>query len=74
MVKVEVLKDSFKDKENFKKEIIVIRDGKEIKLKEKLLKKGDVYEITKERYDYLSKKGIVAKVKKEEKQSEVSAQ
>lgn len=71
MIKVEVLINNFKDSENFKKEIVVIRDGKEIKLKEKLLNKGDIYEITRERYNHLSKKGIVSKYKiskeKEEK-------
>ena len=61
MVKVEVLIDNFKDIENYHNEIKVIRNGKEIVAKEQLLHTGDIYEISKERYNHLSIKGIVAK-------------
>ena len=63
MKNVEVLVDFFKDTENFNKEITVIRNGIEIKLKQKLLIKGDVYNISEERFKILSKKGIVEEVK-----------
>ncbi len=63
MIKVELLIDNFKDKENFDKPIKVIRNNKEITVQGKLLFKGDIYEITKERYNYLAKKGIVSKFK-----------
>lgn len=63
MIKVEVLIDNFKDLENFDKPIKVIRNEKEITIHRRLLFKGDVYEITKERYNLLSKDGIVCKYK-----------
>lgn len=63
MKKVKVLVDFFKDTENFNKEIIVIRNGVEIRVKQKLLIKGDIYEISKERFEILSKKEIVEEVK-----------
>lgn len=69
MIEVEVLKDNFKDKENYNKEITIKRNNKEIKILRKLLQKGDIYSVTKERYEVLSKKGIVAKVKKETKET-----
>lgn len=69
MVEVEVLIDNFKDIENFNKVIKVIRNGKEIELQNKFLQKGDIYSITKERYNFLSKEGIVAKVKKDNKEN-----
>lgn len=68
MVEVEVLIDDFKDQENYSKKTTITRNGKEIEIQFKLLQKGDIYKITKERYNLLSKKGIVAKVKKESKQ------
>lgn len=70
MVKVEVLIDNFKDKENYHKEIKIIRNGKEIVVKEQLLQTGDIYEISKERYNHLSKLGIVAKYKEKPKVEE----
>lgn len=68
MIKVEVLIDNFKDEENYSKEIPIVRNGSELKLKRKLLQKGDIYEISKERYEHLSKKGIVAKYKNSKKE------
>ena len=67
MIKVEVLIDNFKDLENFDKPINVIRSGKEITVQRRLLFKGDIYEITKERYNLLSKDGIVCKYKENSK-------
>ena len=67
MTEVEVLIDNFKDLEIYNKSTKVIRNGKEIEIQFKLLQKGDIYNITKERYALLSKKGIVAKVKKDTK-------
>lgn len=67
MIEVEVLIDNFKDIKNFNKKIKVKRNGQEIELENKLLQKGDIYSITKERYEYLSLKKIVAKAKKETK-------
>lgn len=68
MIEVEILIDNFKDKENYSKKTTIIRNGKEMEIQFKLLQKGDIYKITKERYKLLSNKGIVAKVKKESKQ------
>jgi len=68
MVEVEVLIDNFKDNEVYNTEIIVKRNGKEVKLLNKLLQKGDVYYIRKERYVLLSKKGLVAKAKQDKKE------
>lgn len=65
MVEVEVLINDFKDTENYNKKIIVKRNGKEIELHSKLLQKGDIYSIRKEREKYLSSKGIVKRLKKE---------
>lgn len=62
MVEVEVLINNFIDKENYNKEITVIRNGKELKLQHKVLLAGDIYKISKTRYNILSKKGIVKKV------------
>ena len=67
MIETEVLIDNFKDIENYSKKTKIKRNGKELELQFKLLKKGDIYNITKERYALLSKKGIVAKVKKDSK-------
>ncbi len=67
MIKVEVLIDNFKDLENFDKPIKIIRKGKETTIQRRLLFKGDIYEITKERYDRLSKDGIVCKYKENSK-------
>lgn len=67
MIEVEVLIDNFKDLEIYNKPTKVIRNGKEIEIQFKLLQKGDIYNIVKERYALLSKKGIVAKVKKDAK-------
>ena len=69
MIEVIVLIDNFRDKSNINKKISVIRNGKEIELYNKLLQKGDIYSISKERYNYLSKKNIVAKHKKEKEES-----
>ncbi len=71
MIEVEVLIDNFKDNENYNKKIMIKRNGKEIEIQSKLLQKGDIYKISKERVDYLSQKGIVQiykepKVKKEQ--------
>lgn len=68
MIEVEVLIDDFKDKEIYDKKTTIIRNGKEIEIQFKLLQKGDIYKVSKERYQILSKKGIVAKIKKESKQ------
>lgn len=65
MIEVEVLIDNFKDIENYNKKIKVKRRGKEIELENKLLQKGDIYFLTKERYKHLSELKIVAKVQKE---------
>lgn len=66
MTEVEVLINNFKDKENKNKKITVIRSNQEIILNEgDLLQKGDKYKITKERYNELSKLGIVVKAQKE---------
>ncbi len=62
MIEVEVLIDSFHDKENYNKKIIVNRNGKEIEVEGKLLFKGDKYKISKERYKELSELKIVSKV------------
>ena len=63
MKNVEVKVDFFKDTEVFNKEITVTRNGEKIKLKQKLLIKGDIYEISEKRFKILSKKGIVEEVK-----------
>lgn len=65
MIEVEVLIDDFKDVENYNKPTKIVRNGKEMEIQFKLLQKGDIYSISKERYVILSKKGIVAKVKKD---------
>ena len=65
MIEVEVLIPNFKDKENYKKKISITRKGKEIIVENELLQVGDIYKITKERYDKLSKLGIVKKITKE---------
>lgn len=65
MIEVEVLIDNFKDEENFNKVTKITRNGVEMEIIGKLLQKGDIYSVTKVRYEVLSKKGIVAKVKKE---------
>ncbi len=66
MIEVEVLINNFKDKENKNKQIEIVRNKQGILLNEgELLQKGDRYKITKERYNELSKLGIVAKVQKE---------
>ena len=70
MVEVEVLKDNFKDLENFNKVITIKRNEKEITVIGKLLQKGDTYFITKERYKVLSKKGIVQKASKEKQEEQ----
>ena len=67
MIEVEMLIDGFRDLENLNKKITVKRNGVEIELENKCLFKGDIFSISKERYEMLSKKGIVAKVKKEPK-------
>jgi len=69
MIEVVVLIDNFRDKSNINKKINVIRNGKEIELYNKLLQKGDIYSISKERFNHLSKKNIVAKHKKEKEDS-----
>lgn len=69
MIEAEVLIDNFKDKENFYKKISVKRNNKNIYLENELLQKGDIYPITKERFKYLSSKGIVAKAKKKLKEN-----
>lgn len=58
-VQVEVQRDAFKDKELFNQEIEVIRDEEKIKVSQKLLRKGDKYETTLERAEYLEKIGAV---------------
>ncbi len=68
MVEVEVLINDFKDKENYDKKILVVRNGKEVEIQFQLLQKGDIYKISKERYIILSKKGIVSKLKKDIKE------
>ena len=66
MTEVEVLINNFKDKQNKNKKITVIRSNQEIIHNEgELLQKGDRYKITKERYNELSKLGIVVKAQKE---------
>lgn len=70
MIEVEVLIPNFKDKENYKKKISITRKGKEIVVENELLQVGDIYKITKERYDKLSKLGIVKKITKEKTNKE----
>lgn len=70
MIEVEVLIPNFKDKENYKKKISITRKGKEIVVENELLQVGDIYKITKERYDKLSKLGIVKKITKEKANKE----
>lgn len=66
MIEVEVLINNFKDKENKNKKIEIVRNKQGILLNEgELLQKGDRYKITKERYNELSKLGIVVKAQKE---------
>lgn len=66
MIEVEVLINNFKDKENKNKQIEIVRNKQGILLNEgELLQKGDRYKITKERYNELSKLGIVVKAQKE---------
>jgi len=66
MIEVEVLINNFKDKEHKNKKIEIVRNKQGILLNEgELLQKGDRYKITKERYNELSKLGIVVKVQKE---------
>lgn len=66
MIEVEVLINNFRDKENKSNKISIIRKNQEIILSEgELLQKGDKYKITKERYNILSKLGIVTKAEKE---------
>lgn len=66
MIEVEVLINNFKDKENKNKKIEIVRNKQGILLDEgELLQKGDRYKITKERYNELSKLGIVVKAQKE---------
>ncbi len=65
VIEVEVLINNFKDDENFNKVTKIKRNGIEIEIVGKLLQKGDIYSISKERYEVLSRKSIVAKVKKE---------
>lgn len=66
MTEVEVLINNFKDKENKNKQIEIVRNKQGILLNEgELLQKGDRYKITKERYNELSKLGIVVKAQKE---------
>lgn len=67
MIEVEVLIDNFKDLKIYNKPTKIIRNKKEIEIQFKLLQKGDIYRVTKERYALLSKKGIVAKIKKDSK-------
>ena len=68
MIEVEVQINNFKDKENYDKTITIIRNNQEQKVTRELLQKGDKYKISKERYEHLSKKGIVVKAKKETKE------
>lgn len=68
MIEVEVLIDDFKDVENYNKKTKIKRNGQEMEIQFKLLRKGDIYNITKERYNVLSKKNIVAKVKSQSKE------
>ena len=70
MIEVEVLINNFKDKENYQNKTIILRNGAEVELQEELFQKGDRYKITKERFEKLSKLGIVAKVAKEKKDKE----
>lgn len=66
MIEVEVLINNFKDKEHKNKKIEIVRNKQGILLNEgELLQKGDKYKITKERYNELSKLGIVVKAQKE---------
>lgn len=66
MIEVEVLINNFKDKEHKNKKIEIVRNKQGILLNEgELLQKGDRYKITKERYNELSKLGIVVKAQKE---------
>lgn len=61
-IQVEVQKDSFKDVENYNKPLKVIRNGEEINVIQKLLRKGDKYETSLERAEYLEKVGAVKRV------------
>lgn len=64
LVQVEVQIDSFKDKEMYNKPLKVTRRGEEINIIQKLLRKGDIYETTIERADYLESIGAVKKIEK----------
>lgn len=70
MVEVEVLIPNFKDKENFGKKITIKRDGREVEVENELLQPGDIYPITKERYQYLSQKNIVKRIVKDKKKED----
>lgn len=70
MIEVEVQIPNFKDKENYGKKTTIIRNGEEIVVENELLQPGDKYKISKERYNVLSKKGIVVKVSKPSKKEE----
>lgn len=67
MIEVEVLIPNFKDKENYYKEITIVRNGKILKVFNELLQPGDRYKVSKERAVYLSEKNIVKTCKKLEK-------
>lgn len=65
MIEVEVNINNFKDKENKKQKLQIIREGKVLVLNEgDLLQKGDKYKISKDRYKELSKLGIVVRSQK----------
>ena len=65
-----VLVDNLRDNKYFNKEIEVIRNGKKIKLLQKVLRKGDKFETDSEHAKYLEKKGLVVIQKKESKEVE----
>lgn len=68
LVRVEVVIDNFHDKENFNKEITIVRNEKEMKIKGKLLMAGDKYFVSKERAAHLKEKGIVTILKKDKEE------
>ncbi len=69
-VQVEVLVDAFKDKEIFNKPTKIIRDGEEIEVVQKLLRKGDRYETTLDRARYFEKMNALKRTEKIQKKEE----
>lgn len=73
LVRVEVNINNFHDKENFNKEITIVRNRNEMKIKGKLLMKGDKYFVSKERAIHLKEKNIVT-ILKDDKEEAIETQ